>query len=438
MVVSDDAEIAASRLAIWFRLVLRRPQSEPWRLATASSPLVTGHIYRASLGTALKRLVARGVVGSSGVPSHFIDNPVEVLLNNGKRVNNGDLADIGVSFFWLATLMSNEEVAQALSEMPPRWVRGITQSGKELMLETSMAFIFSNIPKQEFRPLDDILDLPVLQWKDDVQEDKVWDDMAEVCADAVSTLYPSTTPPGEEVRDKKSVYETVKKGVLALRGATTEVYGQQGCIIGLTLLELIRASCRAGYMTEQVLGPNLFICEKGDNFCTKVGVLCKAEICTGLTSILTQIGQSDSWKIQRRLRDWKTKWGLDAEVTDVVHALQLHAQQEARTPIPLDNQPRSSSWLLGELNEPCPDPQQAFGALAKIGVQLAPSVLNMFEHYLANPRTIRIKRSSGDPSKFLGGWFEWKLKQAQDLGSGILGREFQLAMGIGKGPQATP
>ncbi len=312
--------------------------------------------------------------------------------------------------------MSAEEMSQALAEMPPRWVRGITQNGKSLMWETSIGFILCNFPKQDLVAMERLLQLPVLQWQDHIKEDDVWKDVAEVCADAVASLYPRM--PGEVDEEealvsREQIFNVVRDAVLALRDATTEEFGYQGDIIGLTLLELIRASCRSGYMAEQILGPDFFgYVEHGGE---KTGHLSKADICTGLASVLIQLGQADGDKIQRRLDTWKRKWGLTSDIRDVVHALREHARQLGSRHMSFDAHARSAFWLLGDLEEKCAHPYYAFAALVRVGRQLAPCVVNMCEEYLSRRPRVCIQPTSGSPANFRIAWVKWKLRQAVEL-----------------------
>lgn len=115
-VLEEDAEECCARIALWMRLVLRRPTSKPWKLVTATSPLVTGHLYRASLGRALRTLIAEG--STKHPPKHAHPNPCEVLFNGG------DLTTVAIGFFWIASEMSGEEINEILAEMPAPWMRG--------------------------------------------------------------------------------------------------------------------------------------------------------------------------------------------------------------------------------------------------------------------------------------------------------------------------
>lgn len=188
VVLQEDTDECASRVALWMRLVLRRPRSEPWRLLTSTSPLVHGHLYRVSLGEALRALITNG--SAQPPPAHAQSNPAEVLLNGGS------LTDVGVGFFWIASEMGPDEMTEVLAEMPPRWMRGVTQNGKQLMFELVMSLVLCEMPDPDDENLSWVLSLPVLEWKRDVSNLKVWSVMAEICADAVVCVMPRYTHAG--------------------------------------------------------------------------------------------------------------------------------------------------------------------------------------------------------------------------------------------------
>lgn len=109
------------------------------------------------------------------------------------------------------------------------------------------------------------------------------------------------------------VYEIVRKGVFELQDAVSDAHGFQGYIVGLSLIELIRASYRAGYLAERILGKELQSEIKRNDWSTDCRDLrlFKAEIVTGLFSILLQLGQDDNEPFKKEFAALKKEWGVD-------------------------------------------------------------------------------------------------------------------------------
>ena len=179
-------------------------------------------MYRMSLGEALRLLITYGSVRPP--PPHANFNPAEVLLN---APEDGDLTGAGVGFFWVASEMGSEEMSQVLAEMPPRWMRGVTQNGKQLIFEIVMSLVLCEMPKPEDATQADILMLPVLKWVRDVADLNVWLKMSEICADAVVAVMPEFTPFGR-APNKRDVRECVRHAVFALQDATSDQHGSKG------------------------------------------------------------------------------------------------------------------------------------------------------------------------------------------------------------------
>lgn len=407
-VLSEDADECASRLALWMRLVLRRPRSEPWRLLTSTSPLVQGHLCRISLGEALRALITNG--SSKPTPMHAPSNPSEKLLNGES------LTDVGVGFFWVASEMGAEEMTEVLAEMPPRWMRGVTQNGKQLMFEIVMSLLLCDMPEPEENGLKWILSLPVLDWKRDVSELRTWHEMARVCADAVVCVMPRYSRTGDMPRQEE-IYELVKSGVYQLKDAISDSQEFQGDLVGLSLIEIIRASYRAGYLAEKILGSDLEKeLERNDwSFEHRSLRLYKAEIVTGLFSILLQLGQDDNEPFKREFERLKEEWGVHPTVSDVILALQHHAAKEREDAFHMDGVASSRYWFLVDRSEQCEDPVIAFAAVSSRASELAPFVLYMLRAYLRDKYIIKMNQSHGNPDKYREPWMRWKTAQAHDI-----------------------
>lgn len=426
IVRQEDAEECAARIAIWMRLVLRRPRSEPWRLLTSTSPLVQGHMYRIGLGEALRGLITYG--SAVPPPLHANVNPAQELLNGGS------LTAVGVGIFWIASEMSADEMTEVLAEMPPRWMRGVTQNGKQLMFELVMSLLLCDMQGGDRRrstkehdrdldvqkrnqDLDWIVSLPVLNWKRDVTSLRVWSIMAEVCADAVVCVMPRYTHKGE-MPPEEFVYELVRKGVFELQEATSKEHGFQGDIVGLSLIELIRASYRAGYLVETIIGEGLKVELKRHDWTNeKLDFrLHKAEIVTGLFSILLQLGMDNNHGFQEMFKSHKESWVVDPKLTDVIQALQERARKEKQESFSMDHVATSRCWYFGNGQGQCSDPAIAFATVATTASELAPFVLQMLESYIGDEHLIQMSANQGDPDKNREHWISWKTSQAYEIG----------------------
>lgn len=405
-VLQEDADECASRVSLWMRLVLRRPRSEPWRLLTSTSPLVQGLLYRAGIGEALRSLMTHG--SEKLPPGNVNPNPSEVLLNNGS------LSEAGIGFFWIGSEMGTEEMAEVLSEMPPRWMRGVTQNGKQLMFEIVMSLLICDMPEAENPELQHILALPTLEWSRDISDMRVWTEMATICANAVASLMPRYTLLGRTLPTDE-LFETVCKGVYGLKDATSREHGFQGDIIGLTLIELIRAAYRAGYIAEQILGKALEVeLNKFDESDSGLR-LYQAEIVTGLFSILYQVGQHNSEEYRKYYKTLCLKWGISGEVDNVYLAMQQRAKRELDASFQLSHVASSRYWYLGERNKRCEDPHVAFASVAGIATELAPLVLEMVRNYNQHCPDISLNQSHGNPGEYREQWISWTRSQALEV-----------------------
>lgn len=433
-VVQEDADECASRVALWMRLVLRRPRSEPWKLLTSTSPLVQGQLYRANLGEALRALITHGSVKSP--PSTINPNPAEVLLNNGS------LTTAGIGFFWMASEMGSEEMSQVLAEMPPRWMRGVTQNGKQLMFELVMSLLLCEMPPCPNQGLRWILSLPVLEWSRDISNLYLWNEMANVCAEAVRDLMPQATLAGTTAHPAE-VFETVRSGVFDLQEATCDGHEFQGDIVGLTLLELIRASYRAGYIAEQILTTTLQeeIERIAPNLPGKMS-LYKAEIVTGLFSVLRELGQHKCPKFQEYFDVLKASWGNTGETDDVFLAMKERAQKDKNESFNLNHVASSQCWYFGDRDAQVEDPHVAFSTLVSSASEITPLVLFMLENYRQKRPEISLQRTGTDIEEVRLRWLSMKRDQALELSSsqpdfsvqveeleeGFMGRSIMLPM----------
>lgn len=408
VVLQEDADECVSRIGLWMRLVLRRPRSEPWRLLTSTSPLVKGHLYRVSLGEALRTLITNG--SAQVPPAHANNNPAQELLNSGS------LTTVGIGFFWIASEMGAEEMSQVLAEMPPRWMRGVTQNGKQLMFELVMSLILCEMPNPDDPDLSWMLSLPVLDWRRDVSNLRVWSVMSDICADAVLCVMPRYTYMGEMPSDDY-IRDIVKRGVFHLQDASSEEHGFQGDIVGLSLIELIRAAYRSGYLTEQIIGKDLRMELKRNDWTGKSRTLriYKAEIVSGLFSILVQLGQDEHDSFREEFERSKKNWGVDPKIDDVMHALQERARKENKETYNLDVVASSRCWFMGDRQHQCENPPSAFATLLSTAAELAPFVLHMFHGYLDHHFEVRMDERDGDPDKYREQWLSWKKSQALDI-----------------------
>lgn len=413
-VLQEDADECASRVGLWMRLVVRNPRSEPWLLLVSSSPLIWRKEPHASLGAALRDLITFG--SATPPPPHVNNNPAELLLNGDKQP---DLIAVGVGFFWIASEMGAEEMSQVLAEMPPRWMRGVTQQGKQLIFESVMALILTEIPYIQQKHLRDVLFLPVLKWRRDVASMKLWHDVSKICADAMATATPKYTllemPSPEEVHDE------VRKGVYALQDATSDEYDFQGDLIGLSLIELIRAAYSAGFLTEMILGEDLSHELKTMDFSGSKfqGCLYKAEIVMGLLSMLIHLGQHDNDAFRTSFDKLKEMWGVPKNTKDVYEAMTRRILKEVSDSYNLDEIPASRQWFLSERKSRCENPAGAFSTIALIASEVAPLVLCMLKEYMQGGTKIVIANDNGDPRGYREQWLSWKHTQALEISGSV-------------------
>jgi hypothetical protein len=148
----EDAQEAATLLALFIRFSLRSCRKELWSLIVQTHPLLTvpcpseSPLGRVSLGRMLRRIINAG--SALPPPQHVLANPVEELINmvNGHATKKKDgtamgLADIGCAFFWTAVEESADEVAQVVGKFPARWLRGTRLTGFDFVLESSMLLV---------------------------------------------------------------------------------------------------------------------------------------------------------------------------------------------------------------------------------------------------------------------------------------------------------
>lgn len=292
-----------------------------------------------------------------------------------------------------------------------------------------MSLLLVDMPEPVGNPqLAELLRLPILRWKNSISSRKVWVNIASVCADAVVSVFPAEILEDESTPSKEVVYSCIEQGVYTLQTASLGDRGFQGDLIGLTLLELMRTSYRSGYMAEVILGQEVRDHIRDMDILDHTSVhLYKAEIVTGLASILILLGLSDHESPRRLLNKWKEQWQLDASVDDVFLALREHAKKSRHPAYMLDNDASSKYWLFGEMNlshdtsretpgsARCGDPCQAFASVVTIASRLAPFVFEMMKAYLETQGEVSIPFGSGDPDEIRQQWLEWKMKQAYDM-----------------------
>ncbi|KAI0563214.1 hypothetical protein FGB62_44g024 [Gracilaria domingensis] len=392
------------------RLVLRRPRSEPWRLLTSTSPLVQGQYYRAGLGEALRALISSG--SAKKAPPHANPNPAQVLLN---KMEKGGLTEAAVGFFWIGSEMSSEEMSQVLAEMPPRWMRGVNQNGKQLMFELVMSLILCEMPPPENAGMQWLLTLPVLQWSKDIEDVKVRSVLSELCADAVcSVLSAISSQSGSSCDD--DVHQIVRDGVLKLQDAKPTEQGFHGTNVGLSLLDLIRASYRSGYVAEQILGSELQReLKRQQNEADEEAHIYKAEIVTGLFSILQQLGQDGSDEFRDSFSSMKSSWGVDESIDDVFFAIRERAKNEKQASFHFDGVAQSRCWYLSDRNCQCEDPVAAFGTAYTTAMELAPLVVQMLRDYKEQQPGLCVLKGNSNPDRSNEMWIQWKQTQAYDL-----------------------
>lgn len=414
---SEDADVCACRVALWMRLVLRRPRSEPWRLLKSTSPLVQSQPFRVSIGEALRALIMHG---SSEVPPSIVSaNPAEVLLNNGS------LSEAAVGFFWIASEMGFEEIAQALAEMPPRWMRGVKQNGKQLIFELVMSMLLCERQSDENEGLQWLLSMPVLEWSRDVSNVNVWSEMAAICADAVVSLLPDHVAVGD-LPTRDEAFEVVRDAVFYLKDATSEQHGFQGDLIGLSLIELIRSAYRAGYVVEQVLGKALHAELLRENYNGDVR-LYKGEIVSGLYSILNQLGLGNSDTYTEYLGALKQSWGVDTNTQNVFLALKERTKREMEDSFNMNHLASSRYWFCGDQQGRCKDPNVAFASVATTARELVPMVLIMAKAYEESKPQVELGQPGRNAGLVRDKWFWWKRSQALE----VSGSTEQLAEELG-------
>ena len=409
-VVPDDSDECVSRISIWMRLALRQPSSEPWRLLTTSAPLISGILFKGNLGEGIRALVTHGSGLAS--PPHAHRNSAEVLLNGGS------LTTVGIGFFWTACEMGSEEVAQVLAEMPPPWMRGVKQNGKQLMYETAMSLVLCEMPEPGNTGLNWILSLPVLEWRRDITNIHVWETLSVICADAVSaTIARSAFLPVPS--SPQQVYEIVRSGIFDLKDAESDEFDFQGDTIGLSVLELIRAAYRAGYVAEKLLGKGLkdVLCRHDQ---LESGLrLYKAEIVIGLFAVLSRLGFDQSDEFHQIANCIKTEWGVKEDVKDVFEALQISVKQDLQNSSPFDTlhhrAAQSRHWFLCNQQGKCADPAQAFFSLATTAEDLAPLVFHMIQEYSSVQPRVKMSKIHGDPERYREQWLKWKQQEAFEL-----------------------
>lgn len=126
-VAEEDADDAATVIALYMRFALRSARKDIWSLFVQTHPLLTvssassGNAGRVSLGRMLMRLASAGSYIEPSVDR--LENPVENLLNflyekDSDILKKSALADVGVAFFWTAVEQSADEVAQAVGKFP--------------------------------------------------------------------------------------------------------------------------------------------------------------------------------------------------------------------------------------------------------------------------------------------------------------------------------
>lgn len=404
-VLQEDADECASRVALWMRLVLRRPRSEPWRLLLCTSPLVKDHLYHVSLGQALRALITNG--SARPPPAHSHPNPAEHLINGGS------LTDVGVGFYWIASEMGVEEMSQVVAEMPPRWMRGVTQNGKQLMFEIVMSLVLCDMPHPDDANIRFILSLPVRVWERQISSLRVWSVMSEICADAVRSVMPRYTLMGE-MPPPPMVYDIIQKAVFGLQEATSKDHGFQGDSVGFSLLEIIRVAYRTGFLTEEIMGNELQSELRTNDYTGGNLRLYKAEIVTGLFSILTKLGQHNQEDFVRSFDILKERWGVSKNIDDLLLAMRERAKKEQQRSYRGD-EVTARYWYLGDRNVQCEDPSSAFSTVATIASELAPFVLYMSKGYIDKEYIIYIEADE-DPDEYREQWMAWKHCQAIELG----------------------
>lgn len=405
-VKQEDADECASRVALWMRLVLCRPRSEPWRLLTSTSPLVQGHMYRATIGEALRSLITHG--SHLEIPADVDTNPAEILLNNGS------LADAAIGIFWVASEMGSEEVAQVLAEMPPRWMRGVSQNGKQLMFELVMSLLLCEIPPIKPDSLSWILSFPVLDWTANISDIRIWTEMARICADAVATVTPKVTndeTPGGE-------WSTIRDAVLRLKDAQSDEFNFHGDVVGLSILELIRTAYRAGYIAEKLLGKELKQELAAMDGAGSELRLFHGEVVTGLYAIFYHLGQHNSDEYRKMFTVFR-RTVYNTDVDDAFFALQMRAKREMDETYGLDYFAASRYWYLGRRNSRCENPPVAFASVVQTSAELAPLVVCMAQKYIRDAPRIQQTNRHGDPITYRRQWTQWKQLHTQNVAGSL-------------------
>eukprot|EP00177_Eucheuma_denticulatum_P008038 GFKZ01014634.1.p1 GENE.GFKZ01014634.1~~GFKZ01014634.1.p1 ORF type:complete len:202 (+),score=22.55 GFKZ01014634.1:1-606(+) len=141
--------------------------------------------------------------------------------------------------------------------------------------------------------------------------------------------------------------------------------------------------------------------------------LYKAEIVTGLFSILVRLGQDAGDEFQSMFTVMKKSWGVDPNIDDVMLALKAQSRNDHRQSFNLDHEVPSQCWYFGDREGRCEDPPVAFATVATIASDLAPFVLRMLQSYLGQDHLVYMHEKDPDRGKEI--WMTWKKSQAYDI-----------------------
>lgn len=460
-VVDEDAEEAATRLALFMRFALRSPRREFWTLICQTNPLITSVPERVSLGKMLRRLIISG--SNIPTPKHVHPNPVEELLND-----EISLEELGVAMFWITTDESNDEVSVAMSSFPQKWMRSVRQDGTQLIFETSMFLILADkLTEMQRRPsmkehfcarvgadslIGDINPLcatPYLRevrvdgqeamkktpsWELSFRNDSERAPVTIACSEALAAYLHGSDIMKEEANNSYVALERLCTDVVSewfenlCRPCVIPVKGESttdGVFIGMAIVELLRTSDHAGHIAEAVIGP-LLVPEIISNI-SGAATIARSEIVWGLAAIVTSLSiGTDSPELVSFMESLKVEWNIEEEnCPSIFVALKRWIENWKdlrRNPVV-----SGALWMITGTFERCSDPFEAFYMHAECAKILAAWVFRALRAWNRQVMTscteencasaerqgpvIYFPKKFGDPQEFHDNWVGWKLRK---------------------------
>lgn len=292
-------------------------------------------------------------------------------------------------------------------------------------------------------------------WMNEFRNQHLRQESADLCADALSAMLLRNEDVLRASGSREAVFNRVnvalssafdhfsKPGCLA--SGSIESKPQDGEVVALAIVELIRTAKAAGHVVDRVMGSNLrskLEAEFGES-----ATMTKSEICWGLAFLVENLEEkvggsmgipSSSWTlagpVRRMLARWINEFGLEHKLTDADTMLDILYMSELACSNRIANPVRSAAlWLLQRDSNQvsaCPDPILACTEHAKLASRLAEGVLLAFEAWndrqFSQPPPERLENTESTgpmlwlPAKFgpltdlQNNWMHWKVRhQAQ-------------------------